>query len=393
MPSSFLTRTLVCAVVGASLSATAQTTFPDRNASLRQEVQLAISRGIAFLKTTQNKETGSWSTPDEPALTALPLTAIMSDVQRGPSDPVPPEAKLGYAFLLKNIKPDGGIYVKGRANYNTSISLMALVVNPQPEYDEAIRNARKFIIGQQNDFDEKGKTDNAFDGGVGYGSHEPAHADLSNTHFAIEALYFSKKLLEDQGKPVDKDHDLNWAAALKFIERCQNRPESNDQPWASNDPKNYGGFIYEPGTSKVTTPDKLPNGRTALRSYGSMTYAGMLSFIYAGLTPDDPRVKAALQWLGENYTLDENPGLGAEGMFYYYHTMSRALSVAGLETLTTKDGKQVNWREDLARKLLNTQSGDGSWKNSAASRWMESDPNLVTAYTCLALEHVYRTLR
>jgi squalene-hopene/tetraprenyl-beta-curcumene cyclase len=386
-----LTRTAVLAFLAASFTASAQTTFPDRNASLKQEIQLAISRGLTFLKSTQNKDTGAWSTPDEPALTALPLTAMMGDVTRGPSDPVPAEVKKGYDFLLKNVKPDGGIYSKGRANYNTSISLMALVVNPQPQYDEAIRNARKFIVGQQNDFDEKGKTDNAFDGGVGYGSHEPAHADLSNTHFAIEALYYSKKLLEDQGKPVGDD--LNWAAAIKFLERCQNRPESNDQKWASSDPKNYGGFIYEPGTSKKPEPDQLPDGRTALRSYGSMTYAGMMSFIYAGLTPDDPRIKSALKWLGENYTLDENPGLGAEGMFYYYHTMSRALSVAGLDTLPTKDGKNVNWKEDLARKLLNVQAGDGSWKNTTAARWMEGDPNLVTAYTCLALEHVYRSLR
>jgi len=388
---TFLTRSAAFAVLAASLTVSAQTTFPDRNASLKQEIQLAISRGLTFLKSTQNKETGSWSTPDEPALTALPLTAMMGDVTRGPSDPIPADVKQGYDFLLKNVKPDGGIYSKGRANYNTSIALMALVVNPQPQYDEAIRNARKFIIGQQNDFDEKGKTDNAFDGGVGYGSHEPAHADLSNTHFAIEALYYSKKLLEDQGKPVGDD--LNWAAAIKFVERCQNRPESNDQKWASDDPKNHGGFIYEPGASKKAEPDKLPDGRTALRSYGSMTYAGMMSFIYAGLTPDDPRVKAALKWLGENYTLDENPGLGAEGMFYYFHTMSRALSVAGLDTLPTKDGKNVNWREDLARKLLNVQAGDGSWKNGTAARWMEGDPNLVTAYACLALEHVYRSLR
>ncbi len=320
---------------------------------------------------------------------------MMGDVTRGPSDPVPAEVKQGYDFLLKNIKPDGGIYAKGRANYNTSISLMALVVNPQPEYDEAIRNARQFVIGQQNDFGKNGEPNHVFNGGVGYGTPKPdspAHADLSNTHFAIEALYYSKKLLEDQGKPVDQEHDLDWSAAIKFVERCQNRPESNDQPWAGANPKDNGGFIYEPGTSKIA-PEKMPDGRTALRSCGSMTYAGMMSFIYAGLTPDDPRIKAALKWLGENYTLDENPGLGAEGMFYYFHTMSRALSVAGLDTLTTKDGKTVNWREDLAHKLLNTQAGDGSWKNSTAARWMEGDPNLVTAYTCLALEHVYRTLR
>src|ERR1022692_1855372 len=127
----------------------AQTTLPDRNASLKQEIQLAIERGIAFLKAQQNKETGSWSTPDEPAVTGLALSAIMGDVARKPADPQDADAKRGYDFLLQNVKPDGGIYAKGRANYNTSIALMAFVMNPRPEYEQTILNARKFVVGQQ----------------------------------------------------------------------------------------------------------------------------------------------------------------------------------------------------------------------------------------------------
>jgi squalene-hopene/tetraprenyl-beta-curcumene cyclase len=390
------TTALIFTVALASASSLlAQGALPDRHASLRQEIELAISRGVTFLKSKQDKDTGAWSTPDEPAITGLALTAIMGNPARKPTDAPGDEAKRGYDYLLKNVKPDGGIYGKGRANYNTSLALLAFTFNPLPEYDQVIRNARKFVVGQQNDFDEKGKTDNAFDGGIGYGTPKPnstAHADLSNHHFALEALYYSKKLLEDTAHPVEKEQDLNWGAAIKFIERCQNRPESNDQKWASNDPKNKGGFIYEPGDSKAGE-DKLPDGRVAMRSYGSISYAGMMSFIYAGLTPDDPRVQAALQWLSENYTLDENPGMGAEGQFYYYHTMAKALSAAGIDELKTKDGKTVNWRNELARKLLNTQASDGSWKNTTAARWMEGDPVLVTAYTLLALEHMHRTLR
>jgi len=48
--------------------------------SLRNEVQLAIDRGLAFLKS-QQKEDGSWSNPAHPALTALPAVAF----QREPS--------------------------------------------------------------------------------------------------------------------------------------------------------------------------------------------------------------------------------------------------------------------------------------------------------------------
>lgn len=373
----------------------AQTTLPDRNASLKQEIELAISRGITFLKSQQNKDTGAWSTPDEPAVTGLALTAIMGDPSRKPTDPISAEAKRGYDFLLKNVKPDGGIYAKGRANYNTSLALMAFVMNPLPEYEQTIRKARKFVVGQQNDFTKEGEPNNPFNGGIGYGTAKPdspAHADLSNTHFAIEALHFSKKLFEDSGNPIDKKDDLDWNAAIKFIERCQNRPESNDQKWASGDPKNAGGFVYEPGSSKAGT-DKLPDGRTAMRSYGSISYAGMMSFIYAGLTPEDPRVQAAIKWLGENYTLDENPGMGAEGQYYYYHTMAKAMTAAGLDELKTKDGKTINWRDELSRKLLNTQSSDGSWKNDKAARWMEGDPVLVTGYTLMALEHLYHSLK
>ena len=40
-----------------------------------------------------------------------------------------------------------------------------------------------------------------------------------------------------------------------------------------------------------------------------MTYAGLKSMIYAGLSRDDPRVKAVLSYIIQHYTVDENPGL------------------------------------------------------------------------------------
>ena len=72
-----------------------------------------------------------------------------------------------------------------------------------------------------------------------------------------------------------------------------------------------------------------------------MTYAGLKSMIYAGLTPDDPRVKAALDWLKTNYTLDSNPGLGEAGLYYYYDTFARALDAMGQETFCRLQGSQA----------------------------------------------------
>lgn len=388
-------KTLLFPMLALALTfpSTAQITAPARHESLKQEIQLAYQRGLNFLKAKQNPQTGQWGEAEPVAFTGLILSAFMLDPARTLTDPLPENLEKGYAFLLKNVQPDGGIYVKARANYNTSLALMALLLNPKLENEQVALRARRFVIGQQNDFDEKGKTDNPFDGGVGYGSPKgdrPAHADLSNTHFALEALYYAQSLLADKGDAAKNEPQLNYAAAIEFIQRCQNRPESNDAPWVSRDPKDHGGFVYAPGETRGGEV-KLPDGRVALRSYGSISYAGLLSFIYAGLNAEDPRVKAVLQWLSENFTLDENPGLGGEGLFYYYHTMAKGLAAARVDVLKLKDGRAIDWRAELGRKLLNIQKGDGSWKNDAG-RWMESDDVLVTSYTLLALARIHQGL-
>lgn len=354
----------------------------------KPEVQKAIMRGLDFLKSRQDKDGGHWVTTEDPALSALVLSALVQNpAGAGDSD----EVKRGYDFLLKHAQPDGGIYTKARSNYNTAICLMALVLRARPEDEEVIRRARRFVAHQQNDADTPGKTDNPFDGGIGYGgTQQGAHADLSNTSFALEALYYSKKMFEDTGKPVEKTEDLNWGAAIEFVSRCQNFKATNDQPWAGEDKKNIGGFGYTPVPQAPRGAKK--DGPVPMRYYGSISYAGMLSFIYAGLTPEDPRMKAALEWLGDNYTVDENPGMGAEGLYYYYHTMAKALATAGVTKLKTKSG-DADWRADLSRKLISLQNSDGSWANTASGRWMESDPVLVTAYTVLALEQVSRAMK
>ncbi len=364
----------------------AQVTQPQRNASLKQEVQLSSQRGLAFLKNRQNAETGQWGDAEPVAFTALAICSHLMAPDRKSTDPISPELEKAYAFLLKNVQPDGGIYVKARANYNTALALLALVLHPTPQkFDDHIIKARRYLVGRQLDLDEKGKGDNPLDGGIGYGDDKGNHADLSNMHFAIEALKYADEYLADRGDALKGEPKLNFAAAIDFISRCQNLPESNKSSWVSTDAADRGGFIYGPTETRGPKVDQ--NGRVAMRSYGSISYAGLLSFIYAGLDAGDPRVSAAVTWLGENFTLDENPGMGAEGQFYYYHTMAKSLSAAKLNELKLKDGKLVSWREELVRKLLNLQQGDGSWLNAKAGRWMESDPVLTTCYTLMALGH------
>ena len=369
---------LIVFMAGTVLPATAAGSY----VSTRQEIHQAIARANRWLATQQKPE-GYWDDPELPAITALALNAGLRDAGVKPAEPLPKHLDTGFTWLLAQQKENGGIFNRGLSVYNTAVSVSALTAANRSEYEPAIVKARKHLISQQWDLGKPKETDNLNDGGIGYGSKDD-HTDLSNTYLAIEALALSNEVIAD-GKHGQQP-DLDWKAALTFLSRCQNLESTNDQEWASDDAQNKGGFIYAPGQSKAGE-EKREDGRTALRSYGSMSYAGLLSLVYAKVGKDDPRVEAVKEWLGANYTLTENPGMGAQGLFYYYQVMSKALTAAGVDKLKLKGGREADWREELANALLTRQREDGSWINDNG-RWMESNPVLVTSYTVLALGQI-----
>jgi squalene-hopene/tetraprenyl-beta-curcumene cyclase len=377
---------LVLLASSALAASTAAGKTPGRHESLKQEVRQAIARGNAWLKT-QQKADGHWDDDGLPAFTALALTAASRDPNLDRKAPLPEHLDKGFSWLLAQQKEDGGIYNRGLTVYNTATAVTAMVSSEQAKFEPAIVKARKHLIDQQWDVDKKKETDNPNDGGIGYGSKND-RSDMSNTYLAIEALALSKKVIED-GKHGDQP-DLDWDAAVSFLSRCQNLEATNDREWASDDAKNKGGFIYGPNETKAGE-EKLPDGRTALRSYGSISYAGLLSFVYAKVSADDPRVVAVNEWLGKNYTVEENPGMGAQGLYYYYQTMSKALTAANVDNLKLADGKEADWRQELGNKILASQREDGSWVNDNG-RWMESNPVLVTAYTVLSLAQIHDSI-
>jgi squalene-hopene/tetraprenyl-beta-curcumene cyclase len=352
------------------------------NVSFRNELQLAIDRGLNYLKEQQKPE-GYWSNAEHPALTALPLIAFHREPTGKYRKGDAPLQQKGYDFIRSTAQPDGGIYTKGLSNYNTALCLTALLNTGVAKDEPLITQARSFIIAQQ----AKGMAVESLDGGIGYGptgvSPKRQHPDLDNTLISIEALR-AYQAARPNSEEVGKT-DLNWKAATEFLTRTQNLPATN--PKGSTNPADAGGFIYYPGFSNADPAE----GPKALRSYGSMTYAGLLSFIFADLKKDDPRVVAALEWLSKNYSLEENPGMGRAGLYYYYHLMTKALIAAGVDELTLADGKKVAWAPAIAKKLLDLQQGDGSWANDTA-RWMEKDPVLVTSYCVIALELIYQRL-
>ncbi|MEO0414843.1 MAG: prenyltransferase/squalene oxidase repeat-containing protein [Verrucomicrobiota bacterium] len=386
------TATFIATIATAGLSVFAQNTSPDGDVSLKLEIERAITKGAKFLESQQDKENGYWSEETLPAFTSLALAAIMGDPNADVANK-PEFVQKGYTYLVGQQKNDGGIYGKGLATYNTSLAIMALIQSGEKEHLPVIAKARRLLVNQQQDHDKRGETDNMFDGGIGYGGSY-AHSDLSNTHLAAQALYYSKKVLADTEHAVE--FDLDWDAAIDFISLCQNSEKSVDRlgdQYALRE-EDKGGFVYFPTSTKSDEIELETNGekRVALRSYGSMSYAGLLAFLYAEMDMEDPRLQAALKWLQGNYTLEENPGMDQQGLFYYYHTMAKALALGKIKTLKTPEGKTIQWRQELALKILENQKPDGSWINEGSNRWMEDNPVLVSSYSMIALQHIYHSL-
>ena len=118
-----------------------------------------------------------------------------------------------------------------------------------------------------------------------------------------------------------------------------------------------------------------------------MTYSGLKSFLYAGVSKDDPRVKAATDWIRRHYTLDENPGMGKSGLYYYYQTFAKAMKVLGEDEFKDAAGKGHNWRRELFEALKSRQNEDGSWQNKGDQTFAEADKNLATAFALISLSY------
>lgn len=336
------------------------------------------SKGLDWLKANQ-KPSGAWSDENYPALTALGLWAVSGSGR----DDLKETAEKAAAFVAGFAQKDGGIYkvptggrgTGGLSTYNTAICMTALSKYDKTRFAPVILKARDFIAGSQL------VGDSPASGGFGYnrpGESRMDRPDLSNTGWALMAMRETQSV-EDLRPAGGKRADVNWATALKYVESMQIKESAN-----AND---VGGFGYEKGGERggIKKPDaSAPEKPVALNGFGSMTYAGIEAMIYAEVKRDDPRVRSAIEWAGRHWSVDENPGMGLRGLFYYYTIMAKSLSLAGADGLKTGDGKAIDWKSDIVNKLAETQSEAGSWANKDNMFW-ENDPALVTSYAVIVL--------
>jgi squalene-hopene/tetraprenyl-beta-curcumene cyclase len=367
--------TLALAIAGAALAAAGPETKAAPDARTWDET---VDKAIAYLRKTQAAD-GSWSEKQSPGITGIILTGLLKTGKVGPKDPM---IEKGLKYVESLINPKAG-HIAGKdprvqlQNYVTSVNVLALTAADRDSYKAVVADAAKFLRQLQWDEGEGKKPSDDFYGGAGYDSK--SRPDLSNTQFFLDALVAAG---------VSRD-DPAFKKAITFVSRCQNfKGEGNDQPWAGK--IDDGSFIYSPAAGGSTKTQDDPNPDGSLPGYGSMTYAGIKSLIYCGVSKDDPRVKKALEWIRKNYTTDRNPGMpevrSQWGLYYYYHTMAKCLDVLGVDEITDAKGQKHDWRADITAALAKRQRPDGSWLNEK-DRWMEGDPHLVTGYALMALSY------
>lgn len=351
-------------------------------------------RAIEFLRATQ-QESGGWGEPGGggpafPAVTALAVQGMLLDPRIDGRDEA---VRRGVARVLSFAKPDGGIHDGVLPTYNTAICVSMLSHVRTPEAAAAVERGIALLKRMQwgafdpatepspeaPDWTEPIGEDHPYFGGMGYGKH--GRPDGSNTQFFVQALHDAGVSTADEA----------YARALVFLRRLQMDGRVNEMGYAEG--SRQGGFIYAtvpdaesvdsvPGQSQAGEFDEeLADGMVGarLRSYGSMTYAGFKSLIYADLPPDDARVVSALGWIERNFSVDDNAGMGQEGRYYGYLAMARALQAWGGAEVAGRD-----WRAELVRAIADLQEDNGGMR-VMHDRWMEGERELITAYALVAL--------
>ena len=368
---------------------------PIEDDPLTDPVHACIEKGIKYLESAADRKDGSYGVmlraeEGEKYFGDVGITAlVVNAIARSPYSEREASKKYfqkAVKYLENHVQRNGAITNPGGGleNYRTSIAAMALAAVDAEKYAVVIKKAQEFIKSQQFNEDDKLNREHKYYGGIGYGRRF-TRPDLSNTQWALEAL-----------KETGMDpKDETFKKAVVFLRRCQNLTDTNDydQKTAATIPINDGGARYAPYESKVVV--NAPDDKQMFLSYGSMTYAFLKSMIYAGVKRDDPRMRAPFRCILKNYALARNPGYSTthnknadkQGLYYYYHTMSKALLLYGKHVLQTPDGKKHNWALELSQKLATLQRKDGSWVNPYEERWHEGNPSLVTAYSIMALNN------
>ena len=353
-------------------------------------LKTAIDRGCRWIAERQNPDggygpfaEGRIKNSSDLGLTAFSLHALTKS-PRGYKAADGPFISRAVDFILARQQADGSFYDPKDPTlitYKTSVVVMALSTLDPIKHSSAIRRAQDYLASQQLT-EAKGYEESKHlgYGGIGYG--DALRPNLSIDVFAAEALYMSGRSGSDE----------LWRRIAVHVRRSVNGETVDPllKELGIGTSKD-GGARYAPNDTRGPI-ETLSDGTRIMSSYGTMGYAALRTLLYARIDKSDPVMQGLFAWASRNFTVKENPGMatkanpkaGQDGLYYYYHSMAKALAAFGEPIIKDSAGVEHNWARELSDQVVSLQSEDGSW-SSKSERFWENIPVLDTSYSVIVL--------
>ena len=355
-------------VIGLLATAVAGGTFGQTNvqrltvngeldAPTRKEAEATLARGLAWLQA-QEAADGRIGTNRYQAVTALALRAVRgaAGITNGRWNGAALKKSDGYLKAFVGSNPTN----PGIESFDADVCRKVLQL---PGSEKAAQDWASYLATQDRDDSARAR------------------------EFELREIAWQKQraTLVKQGQDPDRFAAAQLAQAVVPASVTVGRARPPDAP--------TGAASELAAVSQGSSGSLNPALRKKRRGYGSLTYQGMMHLLYEEVRSNDPRVDAMMDWAERGWSLDENPGKGKAGLFYFYHAMSKCLAASGEEEIVPLlGGTPIRWREEFVRKLVAMQHVDndqktGYWVNENPT-YMEDDPVLVTTYAMLSLECV-----
>ena len=305
-------------------------------------VQRAIDRGVAYLRSSQN-DRGGWNEYGSQScgLTSLcTLSLLNAGVSRDDPDMI---RAMRYLRLYEP-----------KETY--SVALQTLVycqLGAAGDLDRIRRNVRWLIDSQRNSGGAGHAGSWSYGNGLGNG-------DPSNSQFAILALGAAK----DRGIEIEPKV---FEQSIAYWEKIQ---------------RGNGGWGY--GRSQPPTGSMTCAGIASMIIGRDGTFAGSSKIVGDNIqccgnesSEKDP-VQAGLQWLGDRFTTEVNPGGDSMTFFYYLYALERVGRLSGRRFIGGHD-----WYREGAEQLLGVHDQfQGFWSGAGP---MENNRDIATSFALLFL--------